>query len=175
MLGDTVTLFGRGYGHGVGMSQYGARGRAIAGEDAATILAHYYEGTTLSALDPASRIRVLVLYRLVASDSHPLEIAGRATPWTIDGIDASFPPDARLQLSHPAGLPIGTWRLVILAADGTSLYDGPPPADIVIRPATDDGRLQLTSKPTRFNVYRGVLHVITTSTSTRVSVLNDIP
>ena len=42
--GQAVTIFGRGWGHGVGLSQYGARGRAIAGQDAATILAHYYPG-----------------------------------------------------------------------------------------------------------------------------------
>ena len=35
-----VTFFGRGYGHGVGMSQYGARGRALAGQLAPEILAH---------------------------------------------------------------------------------------------------------------------------------------
>ena len=33
--GRRVTFYGRGYGHGVGMSQYGARGRALAGQDAA--------------------------------------------------------------------------------------------------------------------------------------------
>ena len=33
VLGATVTFYGRGYGHGVGMSQYGARGRALAGQD----------------------------------------------------------------------------------------------------------------------------------------------
>src|SRR4051794_2485387 len=27
-----LTFYGRGYGHGVGMSQYGARGRALAGQ-----------------------------------------------------------------------------------------------------------------------------------------------
>ena len=32
VLGATVTFYGRGYGHGVGMSQYGARGRALAGQ-----------------------------------------------------------------------------------------------------------------------------------------------
>ncbi len=31
--GPTVTIFGRGWGHGVGLSQYGARGRAFAGQD----------------------------------------------------------------------------------------------------------------------------------------------
>ncbi|MEO7664316.1 MAG: hypothetical protein ABIV26_04265, partial [Candidatus Limnocylindrales bacterium] len=32
VLGASTTFYGRGYGHGVGMSQYGARGRAIAGQ-----------------------------------------------------------------------------------------------------------------------------------------------
>ena len=38
---------GAGYGHGVGMCQFGAVGRARAGQDYRTILATYYRGTTL--------------------------------------------------------------------------------------------------------------------------------
>ncbi|MDE5587232.1 MAG: stage II sporulation protein D, partial [Bacilli bacterium] len=38
----------RGYGHGVGMSQYGAKGMAENGYSYSQILAHYYPGTTLS-------------------------------------------------------------------------------------------------------------------------------
>lgn len=37
----------RRFGHGVGMSQYGARGRALAGQSAAQILSAYYPGTYL--------------------------------------------------------------------------------------------------------------------------------
>lgn len=37
-----------GYGHRVGMSQYGAEAMAVAGSDYAEILAHYYLGTSLS-------------------------------------------------------------------------------------------------------------------------------
>jgi stage II sporulation protein D len=174
VLGDSVTFFGRGYGHGVGMSQYGARGRALAGQDAVTILAHYYQGATLSVIDPATLIRVLVLSRWIATASHPLEIAGRVVPWTIDGLDATFPPDARMQLSRSGTSPVGGWRLVVSAADGSVLYDGPPPPDVVIRPATDDGRMQLVSKATRFNVYRGAIHVVFGPTSSRVSVVNEV-
>ena len=36
-----------GYGHGVGMSQYGAKLMAESGADYVTILAHYYPGTSL--------------------------------------------------------------------------------------------------------------------------------
>lgn len=41
---DEVTFTVRGYGHGVGMSQYGAQGMAEAGSDYIEILAHYYPG-----------------------------------------------------------------------------------------------------------------------------------
>ena len=43
----TWSLRGAGWGHGIGMSQYGAYGYAKHGADYRTILAHYYEGTTL--------------------------------------------------------------------------------------------------------------------------------
>ena len=39
-----------GYGHGVGLSQYGAKYMAEQGASYPEILAHYYEGTTLTSL-----------------------------------------------------------------------------------------------------------------------------
>jgi stage II sporulation protein D len=48
--GGSVVLRGVGNGHGVGMSQWGAIGRARAGQDARSILAAYYPGTRLSPL-----------------------------------------------------------------------------------------------------------------------------
>ena len=41
---------GRGYGHGVGMCQWGAIGRARAGQDFRTILRTYYPGTALGVV-----------------------------------------------------------------------------------------------------------------------------
>ena len=43
----TVTILGRGFGHGVGMSQFGAEGMARAGRSAEAILEHYYPGAEL--------------------------------------------------------------------------------------------------------------------------------
>lgn len=40
--GDTITFTTRGYGHGVGMSQYGANGMANNGSDYKEIIFHYY-------------------------------------------------------------------------------------------------------------------------------------
>ena len=42
-----VELNGRGYGHGAGMCQWGAIGRARAGQDYTEILATYYPGASL--------------------------------------------------------------------------------------------------------------------------------
>ncbi len=52
-------LDGAGFGHGVGMSQWGARGAALKGLAAPAILAHYYPGTTIAATAPRD-VRVLL-------------------------------------------------------------------------------------------------------------------
>ncbi len=51
---------GGGFGHGVGMSQYGALGQAQAGRDYRQILRHYYSGTQLGRLDANPAVRVLL-------------------------------------------------------------------------------------------------------------------
>lgn len=45
----SVEFAGRGSGHGVGMSQWGARGQALVGRGYAEILRYYYTGVTLEA------------------------------------------------------------------------------------------------------------------------------
>ena len=45
--GDSVYFTTRGWGHGVGMSQYGANGMAKAGYRYDQILTHYYQGVTI--------------------------------------------------------------------------------------------------------------------------------
>src|SRR3954465_13891348 len=51
---------GRGWGHGVGMSQYGAYGYALReGRSFRWILGHYYTGTTVGRVTPAP-MRVLL-------------------------------------------------------------------------------------------------------------------
>jgi stage II sporulation protein D len=46
-----LVLRGGGYGHGIGMCQFGAMGRARAGQDYKTILTTYYPGTTVGRID----------------------------------------------------------------------------------------------------------------------------
>src|SRR5437763_13460099 len=57
--GTKLVVTGHGWGHGVGMSQWGAYGYARHGWSFEKILAHYYPGTTLADA-PVSHIRVLL-------------------------------------------------------------------------------------------------------------------
>jgi len=51
------TLTGHGWGHGVGLSQWGADGYAQHGWGYRRILAHYYTGTGLGTLRPGAHER----------------------------------------------------------------------------------------------------------------------
>jgi stage II sporulation protein D len=55
----TFVVTGHGWGHGVGLSQYGAYGYAQKGFDWAKIVLHYFPGTQLGAA-PVSKVRVLL-------------------------------------------------------------------------------------------------------------------
>ena len=47
VFNEKIIIDTKGYGHRVGMSQYGAEAMAVEGKDYKEILAHYYVGTTL--------------------------------------------------------------------------------------------------------------------------------
>lgn len=50
-IGDDVKITTRGYGHGVGMSQYGANYIAKEGKSYEDILKHYYQGVIISSIN----------------------------------------------------------------------------------------------------------------------------
>src|SRR3954470_18062445 len=56
---STFTIRGAGFGHGIGMSQYGAYGYATHGADWRDIVLHYYNGTHLANV-AGRTIRVLL-------------------------------------------------------------------------------------------------------------------
>jgi stage II sporulation protein D len=65
---------GRGFGHGVGMSAYGAYGFAKHGKDYRFILGHYYTGTRIGKVQKPGQIRVLL-----GSSSGDVEFSGATT------------------------------------------------------------------------------------------------
>ena len=50
-VGNNVNIDTKGYGHGVGMSQYGAQGMAKEGYNYKEILSYYYVGTNLNKIE----------------------------------------------------------------------------------------------------------------------------
>ena len=97
--GALFLFSGHGWGHGVGMSQYGAYGFAQHGATYDQILAHYYPGTTLGQA-PRSTVRVLLAERrkklAVASDLPFTVVDGTGASHTLAAGKASSGPTSQL-------------------------------------------------------------------------------
>jgi SpoIID/LytB domain protein len=67
-----IDFIGNGYGHGVGMSQIGARSRALAGESASAILNYYYKDVQVVPYVDTHTIRVNIahLVKSIAFTTH---------------------------------------------------------------------------------------------------------
>jgi stage II sporulation protein D len=171
-LDDKVQLFGRGYGHGVGLNQYGARGRALAGQSADEILAAYFAGATTATTSATRTVRVRLMTGFKATSSSPLRIYGRGGDWRIKGVDGTFPADAQarvwLMSKVTNGVTTTFWRLRVNASDGTRLLSTRVTSSIVFRPASSKAVLQLFSKPSAYDTYRGALKVSLTRSALKV-------
>lgn len=93
----TFVIKGRGWGHGIGMAQYGAHGFALDGRTYRQILAHYYRDTTLGTRTATIRVRLA---------------AGRSS--LSIGSDATFH-------AGSANVGAGTWRVTAPASGGLRL------------------------------------------------------
>jgi SpoIID/LytB domain protein len=99
--GDAVALIGRGWGHGVGMVQWGAYGKAKRGLGYADILAAYYGGLRPQPVELPGTIRILIaegLRRITVAPSAGARTnpsVSPAAPWTITG-------GSRLRVRHGA-------------------------------------------------------------------------
>lgn len=60
----TFSFTGAGFGHGVGMSQIGAKARAVAGESATAILKYYYKNVEIVPVVDTATIRVNIGHAL---------------------------------------------------------------------------------------------------------------
>jgi SpoIID/LytB domain protein len=130
-----AVLDGRGYGHGIGMGQWGAYGKALRGLKAPDILAAYYGGIRPTAL-PASQlprgVRVAIdpgRPEALVSASGPFRVLdgrGRVVAAVASGAWRAVPgPKGGLRLLPPPAQ-AGTPRLEVLGID--------PPAPDIGRP-----------------------------------------
>ncbi len=102
----TFTFYGSGYGHGLGLSQWGAYGMAQQGKTYRQILTHFYKGTTVGKASSAPwklRIGVVQSKRVV----HLTAVGGRV--------------ELRLLGAHVAWIPEGKTWTVAAASDGSYL------------------------------------------------------
>lgn len=143
-----VKVCGSGYGHGVGLSQYGAKGRAEAGQGHARIVKAYYRGVDLKKVSSPA-VRVLLEERAAGGDQHVTVRKGRegtlknlASGGTVD-LDP-----ARYRVTH---LPDrGLYRVTnVSEGEQVGVYSGP----LVFRPA-GGGPLGVGGED-----YRGALQV----------------
>lgn len=132
--GAVLLIRGHGFGHGVGMSQWGAQGYAGHGYTYQQILAAYYPGTTLGTA-PDTTIRVLLAENAktlsIASDQ-PITVVGA------DGVQHTLPAGATkltpaLQLAVDGG-PAQSLAppLTFTPASGASLTLGKPYGGTII-------------------------------------------
>lgn len=121
----SFTFLGRGDGHGVGMSQYGAEGAARAGWSAARILAWFYRGTHLGRVaDPTIRVEVaagaaMVRVGVDGAGGVLVDAAGRRHPLRAGvGYTVRTAAGGRL-LVTAGGRPVGAPTVALRIAPGT--------------------------------------------------------
>jgi SpoIID/LytB domain protein len=109
--GDSLVLTGRGWGHGIGMVQWGAYGKAKRGSSYADILAAYYGGLQPEPVELPGTIRILIaegLRRITLEPSAGVQTnpsVAPGPPWSITGegrlrVRHGRPPSPTLQLAE---------------------------------------------------------------------------
>ena len=125
--GEAVfVVSGRGWGHGVGMSQYGAYGMAKAGSSYAQILGYYYTGTKLGRTS-TDEVRVLL-----AEGRPALTISSALAYSVVDAAGTKTKLSAgplvvrpKTKLPSPTGQQVTpTWPLVFRAGKAPLSLDG---------------------------------------------------
>lgn len=123
-----LLLRGHGFGHGVGMSQWGAQGYAEQGATYQQILGAYYPGTTLETA-PATDIRVLLAEgrkTLSISSGQPITVTdGNGVAHTLAAGTTKLTPALELAVDGGAAQPLAP-PLVFAPASGSALTLGKP-------------------------------------------------
>ncbi|MDE0974783.1 MAG: SpoIID/LytB domain-containing protein, partial [Candidatus Nanopelagicales bacterium] len=102
---EAFSLTGSGYGHGVGLSQWGARAMANAGMDAASIVSYYYQGTQVIPVQDDMEISVNVEYQKTRVDmrSEALDPSGGALEVSVGGVVVQGSPADLFQFRDTSG------------------------------------------------------------------------
>lgn len=113
LAASELFIRGAGYGHGVGMSQFGAYGYALHGRDYRAILAHYYTGTSLGTVDPQQIVTVLIARGGAAFRGATRAGGKKLRPGLTYDVHAL--PKGRLRLVGPDGKLVGSFAAPLTA------------------------------------------------------------
>lgn len=165
----TVTIAGHGYGHGIGLSQYGARGAATQGVGYRAILDFYYPGTAhtgqrdspiraLVSADTDNDVRVVAVPGMTVRDAagtvRTPQFAGRTvTQWRVVRSGADL---------HVDGLSAGSW--VRWSTLRTTHLDFATPGDTVQLVVPDGTRRE----------YRGLIRAVADGSSPGLRSVNQV-
>ncbi len=174
---QVVSFRGSGSGHGVGLSQWGAKGRAERGMNAAQIVASYYQGTAITAFPTEStQLRVLIDEdytppardgSFASSNKLPGDVFGWGGFWAIEGVTGPLPPGTRLSImSNPGHQGLHTF---LYDPAGAPMIAFPFPGRMKIIPLQPETRIQVFYKFTRtvpgsgggrfYDIYRGIMWI----------------
>ena len=118
------TIRGAGFGHGVGMSQYGAFGFAKQGYGYADILAHYYTGTALGSAEPGQSVRVLLRSGSTSATFSGATQAGARQLSAAKTYVATRGVNGQVSLRTAAGKRVGTFTSPLQVAGETVRLSG---------------------------------------------------
>ncbi|KRC34186.1 SpoIID/LytB domain-containing protein [Oerskovia sp. Root22] len=169
--GGTVTIAGHGFGHGHGMSQWGARSAAAQGVGYQRILDFYYPGTT-SVTQTNQNIAVLVS----ADSDNDVRVLASPGMTVTDSVNGTRP------IGFP-GLTVTQWRIVREAA-GLSL-DGlvagtwkrltTVPSVSFLSLASPSGTARLILPNGTQKEYRGAIRAVADGAVPRLRTVNVVP
>jgi stage II sporulation protein D len=137
-----LVIKGHGYGHGIGMSQYGALGYAQHGASYRDILGHYYEQTDVVPLASPPDVRVL------------LQTARRAT---VSGVVAAGSRKLKATSTYSVGASGG--RVALYSASGRRLGTYAAPLRLAAPTAGAFTLRGAAANGTSNGAYRGALEV----------------
>lgn len=101
---ETFIFTGSGYGHGVGMSQIGARGMALESATATQILTHFYPGTEVAPVEDTQTIRINIGHRQRDATITMRPLAkGQSNPTSLTLLSGSIAPGVEASESATVG------------------------------------------------------------------------
>jgi SpoIID/LytB domain protein len=192
--GPLFNFTGHGSDHGVGLSQWGAKGRANAGQMYDEILHFYYTGVEFATIDGSTPIRVLLGEDFWPSPTLPARITAITGGWRSDsfpGVD--FPVGSYVEMwptflappptptSDPCASPAPTppptldgWVVTAFDATGATLASVTT-ADVVVQAIDPQGILQIRHRDEdpKYKTYRGSIRL--TGGPTGIRTINTLP